>query len=418
MRARTAAPALLLVLILITTGFDGGAVARAQSDVEQARDEAEDARREVEEANRLVDEQVANRDEVEDRLAQTLDRYEETAIALSEVGGDLTRITDQLAEADAAALGLELALGQQIITAYVEAVAATGVMMWSSESVEHALVVGTTLETGSADTTSSLERLATYRRELENLQGQLEGETERYEQLKAELDEQSAELEALFAEANADVADAFGRARQADAEYQAALDDVARAQAAEEARRREEEARRRAEAAATTTTSPPRTTSSPSTTTPATTAPSTTAPPSTTSSSSGGSAGTTAPTTTSTTTAPPPPPTTSPGNFRPGVERWRGLVAAHFPASRVDQALVIMQCESGGDPDARNPYSGASGLFQFMPGTWAASSVKAGVGDRSVFDGEANIIAAAWLGSYYESRGYDFWRPWSCRRHL
>ncbi len=77
-----------------------------------------------------------------------------------------------------------------------------------------------------------------------------------------------------------------------------------------------------------------------------------------------------------------------------------------------------MQCESLGDPEAYNPSSGASGLFQFLSGTWAVASVSAGVGDRSVFDGEANIIAASWLAEYYRSRGYDPWRPWTCRKYL
>jgi soluble lytic murein transglycosylase-like protein len=84
----------------------------------------------------------------------------------------------------------------------------------------------------------------------------------------------------------------------------------------------------------------------------------------------------------------------------------------------VNEALAIIQCESGGDPGIVNPYSGAAGLFQFLPGTWAAASVSAGVGGRSVFDGEANIIAAAWLSGYYASKGYSPWQPWSCRRYL
>lgn len=31
----------------------------------------------------------------------------------------------------------------------------------------------------------------------------------------------------------------------------------------------------------------------------------------------------------------------------------------------------IVQAESGGDPTAVNPSSGAGGLFQFLPSTWA-----------------------------------------------
>jgi soluble lytic murein transglycosylase-like protein len=93
-------------------------------------------------------------------------------------------------------------------------------------------------------------------------------------------------------------------------------------------------------------------------------------------------------------------------------------VEIHFAPDLSEHALEIMQCESLGDPNAVNPYSGASGLFQFMPGTWAVASVQAGVGDRSVFDGEANIIAASWLAEYYRPRGLDPWRPWVCRYYL
>ena len=74
-------------------------------------------------------------------------------------------------------------------------------------------------------------------------------------------------------------------------------------------------------------------------------------------------------------------------------------MAAYFSPSMVDQALSIIQCESLGDPNAYNPYSGASGLFQFLPGTWAVTSVKAGFGGASVFDPEANVASAAWLTS-------------------
>jgi soluble lytic murein transglycosylase-like protein len=210
----------------------------------------------------------------------------------------------------------------------------------------------------------------------------------------------------LYAAADAAVAEAFRRAEEADAAYRASLDalDLARAAAAD---------RRRAEEAATAAGTATSTTAPASTTTTAASA--TTLAPSTTASAPSTSlaAPTTIPTTTTTTPAAPRP------AIKPAVERWRPQVSAAFPADLVEDALVIMQCESGGDPNAVNPYSGAAGLYQFMPGTWAAASVKAGVGDRSVFDGEANIIAAAWLAGYYRSRGYDPWEPWApCRVHL
>jgi soluble lytic murein transglycosylase-like protein len=81
----------------------------------------------------------------------------------------------------------------------------------------------------------------------------------------------------------------------------------------------------------------------------------------------------------------------------------------------VEEALVVIQCESLGDPDAYNPYSGASGLFQFLPATWATVSPRAGFAGASPFDPEANIGTAAWLVDYYTSRGAHPWSAWTCR---
>jgi soluble lytic murein transglycosylase-like protein len=100
------------------------------------------------------------------------------------------------------------------------------------------------------------------------------------------------------------------------------------------------------------------------------------------------------------------------------VERWRSLVSAYFPGSRVEEALAIIQCESLGDPEAYNPYSGASGLFQFLPATWASTSPQAGFAGASPFSAEANIGTAAWLADRYADMGRGYWSPWSCRRVL
>ena len=55
-------------------------------------------------------------------------------------------------------------------------------------------------------------------------------------------------------------------------------------------------------------------------------------------------------------------------------------------------------CESRYNPSAYNA-SGASGLFQFMPRTWAANSVRAGYGGASVFDPVASANTAAYMFS-------------------
>jgi hypothetical protein len=89
------------------------------------------------------------------------------------------------------------------------------------------------------------------------------------------------------------------------------------------------------------------------------------------------------------------------------VEQWRSLVEAYFGAN-TDAALRVMACESGGNPNAANPRSSASGLFQFLASTWERTTGEAYPGN--VFDAESNIAAAAKL-----SKGGSDWRQWSCR---
>jgi hypothetical protein len=92
--------------------------------------------------------------------------------------------------------------------------------------------------------------------------------------------------------------------------------------------------------------------------------------------------------------------------FRWDVERWRPVVAMYFPENRVNWALRIMECESKGDPQAKNPRSSASGLFQHLARLWPERSEAAGFGDADVFDPFANIAVAAWL---LENGGTSHW---------
>ena len=80
-----------------------------------------------------------------------------------------------------------------------------------------------------------------------------------------------------------------------------------------------------------------------------------------------------------------------------GVERWRSLVEKYFRPKDVEWALGVMSCESGGNPNAKNAHSSASGLFQHLARYWPERSVKAGWGGASIWDPEANIAVAAWL---------------------
>jgi hypothetical protein len=83
--------------------------------------------------------------------------------------------------------------------------------------------------------------------------------------------------------------------------------------------------------------------------------------------------------------------------FTWAVERWRPIVDMYFPEDRVDWGLRIMECESHGDPEAKNPTSTASGLFQHLGSMWNDRTAAAGWEGADIFDPFANIAMAAWL---------------------
>jgi len=76
---------------------------------------------------------------------------------------------------------------------------------------------------------------------------------------------------------------------------------------------------------------------------------------------------------------------------------------APLGASGQQWALRVAACESGYDPYAVNRASGASGLFQFLPSTWAFTPYA----KSSVFDPSANAKAAEWL---YSRDGPSQWQ--------
>ena len=82
--------------------------------------------------------------------------------------------------------------------------------------------------------------------------------------------------------------------------------------------------------------------------------------------------------------------------------------AAAAQGANADQLLRVAYCESRYNPGAYNA-SGASGLFQFLPSTWAANSVRAGFAGASAFDPVAAANVAAWMFA----RGQSY--QWVCR---
>lgn len=73
----------------------------------------------------------------------------------------------------------------------------------------------------------------------------------------------------------------------------------------------------------------------------------------------------------------------------------------------------IKQCESKGNPYAKNPNSTASGLYQFLRGSWSYyGHLKWGTLEgRDVFDPEDNEELAYWVAQKY---GLS---PWYASRH-
>jgi soluble lytic murein transglycosylase-like protein len=68
----------------------------------------------------------------------------------------------------------------------------------------------------------------------------------------------------------------------------------------------------------------------------------------------------------------------------------------------VQWAMNVAWCESRYHPNSVNSSSGASGLFQFLPSTWAFTPYAS----QSPFDPKYNALAAAWL---YNRDGPSQW---------
>jgi hypothetical protein len=105
----------------------------------------------------------------------------------------------------------------------------------------------------------------------------------------------------------------------------------------------------------------------------------------------------------------PPPPSPPAPSLSLGRRAVMGLISERFASlgSRTEEvALCVAEEESNFDPLAVNPSTGAAGVFQFLPSTWASLSELADHGGDSVFDARANVAVAAWTVAEYG------WHPW------
>ena len=353
-----------------------GPLAYAQS----VDDDADDAKEKADAATGLVDSAVAEREQIERELAESIARVNELSAQLSIVGAGLDRTAQQLGFADVELASIQAQIEVQAVDAYMTVLSSPTISLVNSESVEKAMVASSVVEDVVASGRANVDELIIKRRSLQQLQLVYLEEQDEYQTLQEEVDAEVEHLAGLYDQADSAVATAVRGAQIADAEYREALSAV------DLARAREEERKRQEERSTTTTTSPGTTTSPPTTSS------------NTTTTTGGGGGG--------------------PWNHPPSVEQWRPLVQQFFPGNRVEEALRIIDCESNGDPDAYNPYSGASGLFQFLPSTWASTAPRAGYGGHSAFEPEANVALAAWLANRYQELGQYYWRAWNCRRVL
>ena len=94
-------------------------------------------------------------------------------------------------------------------------------------------------------------------------------------------------------------------------------------------------------------------------------------------------------------------------------EAWRSVVAEYWQADRIECVLDLIQAESSGNPQARNPTGGYLGLLQHSPWGWNARAAAAGFEDGNgltahPYNGAANIAAGAWLAD----NSSPWWKPW------
>lgn len=106
-------------------------------------------------------------------------------------------------------------------------------------------------------------------------------------------------------------------------------------------------------------------------------------------------------------------------------EAWRNLVDEFFgDIGETDNALVIIACESNGDPFAVNPNGKVpKGLWQFIPSTWEWATPFTGWDHEHRFHPRAATETARWLYDWADGRtrqdgsegqGFDPWVHCRC----
>ena len=112
------------------------------------------------------------------------------------------------------------------------------------------------------------------------------------------------------------------------------------------------------------------------------------------------------------------------------IECWRTTVATYFPAAHVNDALKVLGYESSGSPNAVNPTSGTTGLFQVDPEnlyrtphqaladirrTWPETATSLAAATEWLKNPARNTYAAAMIWRHDRQRGGSGWAEWACK---
>ena len=94
------------------------------------------------------------------------------------------------------------------------------------------------------------------------------------------------------------------------------------------------------------------------------------------------------------------------------VERWRRLVVKYFPKAAVENALQIIQLESGGNPRSKGDTQPIDGLLAPSIGLFQIRLLRGRPTEQQLYDPEFNIAYSAGI---FKAQG---WMPWTAARTL
>ena len=207
-------PAVIAFSMFLSVAAVDGPLAYAQS-VDDAEDDADDAKEKADAATGLVDSAVAEREQIERELTESIARLNELSAQLSIVGAGLDRTAQQLGFADVELASIQAQIEVQAVDAYMTVLSSPTVSLVNSESVEKALVASSVVEDVVASGRANVDELIIKRRSLQQLHLVYLEEQDEYQTLQEEVDAEVEHLAGLYDQADRAVATAVSGAAPA-----------------------------------------------------------------------------------------------------------------------------------------------------------------------------------------------------------